>query len=302
MASWRKTYRMVFVATYAAVATCFFGPTIVFGQDVDEVLGGLLNIQLAAVGADYRVSMVETYTIGDEVGRTVYFDDRTKQLAHHFVPGDPRRGGFADIAWLTDRVDESSSLPEADTSAAIGRAMNTWDSVKSTNIPLTGLPDFGLDWGYVQWLLGLGGVPGWYADVTHAGFLPGAFFDALEPGGSTSILGVTFTFVWVDGQGDPTDINKDGKIDVAFREIYYSDAFPWGINTNSPIDVETVALHESGHGLSQGHFGAAFRTPNGKLHFAPRAVMNAGYSGVQQRLRGTDVGGHSSIWASWPHR
>jgi hypothetical protein len=63
-----------------------------------------------------------------------------------------------------------------------------------------------------------------------------------------------------------------------------------------------VALHESGHGLSQGHFGKAFGTDaNGKIHFSPLAVMNAAYSGVQQDLKGSDNAGHCSVWASWPN-
>ncbi|MEK7829947.1 MAG: hypothetical protein AAB401_02620, partial [Acidobacteriota bacterium] len=98
----------------------------------------------------------------------------------------------------------------------------------------------------------------------------------------------------------PTDIDNNGKLDTAFREILYNNAFTWRINSN--IDVETVALHEAGHGLSQAHFGTAFRTnSNGVLHFAPRAVMNAAYSGVQQHLAGTDNSGHCSIWAHWPN-
>ena len=36
------------------------------------------------------------------------------------------------------------------------------------------------------------------ADITHAGWLPGAFFDALLPSGSTFILGVTVPFVFID--------------------------------------------------------------------------------------------------------
>jgi hypothetical protein len=106
--------------------------------------------------------------------------------------------------------------------------------------------------------------------------------------------------IFIDGAGAPTDIDNNGKLDVAFREILYNDAFTWNVNGN--IDIETVALHESGHGLSQGHFGKAFRTEsNGKIHFAPLAVMNAAYSGVQQGLAGTDNGGHCSIWGSWPN-
>jgi hypothetical protein len=180
--------------------------------------------------------------------------------------------------------------------------MQTWNGVAGSTIPLTDLGSYSFDLGYVQWALGFGGIPGWVADITHAGWQPAPFFDLIEPGGSSFILGVTFTFVFVDDAGVPTDIDGNGRLDVAFREIYYNDAFPWGINTDWPIDVETVALHETGHGLSQGHFGKLFRTDeNGWLHFAPRALMNAGYTGIQQTLSGTDIAGHCSIWAAWPN-
>lgn len=265
-----------------------------------------MNAQLEAMGENVRLEVVEYYTAKDEAGQTVYFNYRTKQLGHHFVPGDYRRGGFFDISWLSDQVDGTANGPTLpQTQAAVDNAMATWDGVNCSTIPLTQLSDFGMDWGYVQYLTGFGGSPGWYADITQAGWLPGAFFDIIGgPGGSTSILGVTFTYIWVWlSSGTPTDIDNNNKADTAFREIYYNNQFPWGINTDWPPDVETVVLHETGHGLSQGHFGKLFQTDaNGKLHFAPRAVMNSGYTGVQQAITHTDNGGHCSIWASWPNR
>jgi hypothetical protein len=138
----------------------------------------------------------------------------------------------------------------------------------------------------------LGGSPIPAADITHTGWLPAGLLN-------NRVIAVTFTFIFVSG-GVPTDIDNNGGADVAFREILYNNAFLWGINSN--VDVETIALHESGHGLSQGHFGKAFGTlSNGKLHFAPRAVMNAAYSGIQQDIQATDNGGHCSIWGSWPN-
>ena len=124
------------------------------------------------------------------------------------------------------------------------------------------------------------------------------------PDGSTFILAVTIPFVFTDDQGNPTDIDGDGALDYAFAEIYYNDAFPWGINQNFPFaDVQGTALHETGHGLGQGHFGKIFQTvANGKVHFAPFAVMNAVDPGFPtQVLQGTDRGGHCSIWANWPN-
>jgi hypothetical protein len=268
-----------------------------------------VNDQLAAQGAKVRVDYAEyiTTTGGPEFGRIIYASNRgNKQLSAHWVPGDPRRGGAIPISWINDLSEgDANGAPTADdTRMAIERGMATWENVTCTVIPLEYLDSWAFDFGYVQYLVsgGTEGHPGWFADVTHAGWLPRGFFDAIAPpDGGDYILGVTFTFIWVGDDGNPTDVNGDGNADVAFREIYYNNNFTWQIN--GTYDVETIALHEFGHGLSQAHFGDIFRTPsNGKLQFSPRAVMNAAYSGVQQQLTGTDNGGHCSIWASWPNK
>lgn len=257
-----------------------------------------INAGLAAEGKNYEVSVAEWLAgpAATEVGRTVFFEDRgNKQLANHFVPGDPRRGGNVEITYIIDQTEGAiDGLTVAETSAAIDRAMGTWDARRCSEIPITKAADIpGVDIGVIEFLNGLGGSPIIFADVAHAGWLPAGILP-------NNVIGVTFTFVFIDAAGEPTDIDNNGKADVAFREILYNDVFAWAIDGN--IDVETVALHEAGHGLSQAHFGAAFSTDaNGKLHFAPRAVMNAAYSGVQQDLAGTDNGGHCSIWGSWPN-
>jgi len=265
-----------------------------------------VNTQLETGGGNVRLWVVETHTASQSEGQIVYFKNRTLQLDADWVPADPRRDGRTDISWLSDNVEGmATGVFLADTQAAIGRAMTTWNSVGCASIPLANLGDGGLDWGYVQYLLGTGGLPGWSADYTLAGWLPGEFFENVGgPGASDIILGVTFTFIWVDDStGTPTDIDNNHKADVAFRETYFNNKFEWGINTGSPIDVESIVLHEAGHGLSLGHFGKLFQTDaNGRFHFAPLAVMNAGYTGVQQDLKGTDVGAFCSIWSSWPNR
>jgi hypothetical protein len=278
----------------------------VSGGDAEQVADFIdqVNERLAAEGAGHRLGVVEYITTGEneQIGRTVFFRNLgNKQLAHDFVPGDPRRNGTTDIQWFNDTFDgaTSSGLTAAQTATAIGAAMGTWQDVTCSTIPLNFIGNFNVDLGFVQYLQGFGGLNGVLFDITHAGFLPGGFFDTLAPGGSTFILGVTFTFIWVDGS-DPTDIDNNGKLDTAFREIYYNDAFPW--NIGSTFDVETVALHEAGHGLSQAHFGTAFGTDaNGKVHFSPRAVMNAAYSGVQVDIAKSDNAGHCSNWAQWPN-
>jgi hypothetical protein len=275
-------------------------------QSAGDIRATMMSINGNPATQDLGVQLVkvEYNTVQDEAGQVIYFDNRSKQMGSHWVPGDPERGGYLDISWLSDLVDGTATgLDQLQTQMAVDWAMATWDSVKCATIPLYRYPDFDVDWGYIQFLAGYGGTYGWLADITQAGWLPGSFFDwALGAGAAENVIGVTFTFVWIDGNGDPTDVDNNGKDDVAFREIYYNNFFPWGIDTDWPVDTETIVLHETGHGLSLGHFGKLFRTDkNGKLHFAPKALMNAGYTGIQQTLRGTDNGAFCSIWGSWPN-
>ncbi|MFQ5752243.1 MAG: hypothetical protein ACE5HI_09625 [bacterium] len=113
------------------------------------------NARLEAEGSNYRIDRAFYYTASHEAGQTIFFDDRTKQLALHFVPGDPRRVGGAntDIAYMVDQV-QASNLPIPTTTAAIDRAMTTWDGVSCSNIPITQLPNPGFDLGFVA-----GGFP-----------------------------------------------------------------------------------------------------------------------------------------------
>ncbi len=248
-----------------------------------------MNDQLAAAGEDFRIAYVDL-EMHDAVGITVYANDRQHQLDAHWLPFDPDRFGTRDIYWAIDQKDQTLDIPWTDAVKAIDSAMNLWNTVPCASIPLVQVDDQGLDLGYVQYLLGMGGVAGWLADITHAGFLPWAFFEIIGgPGGGDSILGVTFTFIWT---ARPEH--------VAFREIYENDKFDWGIDIRYH-DVETVVAHEVGHGLSLGHFGKIFKSTNGKLHFAPRALMNAIYYDILHRLLGTDNASFCSIWDSWPN-
>ena len=139
-------------------------------------------------------------------------------------------------------------------------------------------------------------------DINTVGFVPGALFDAVfGPGASTSVLGVTIPFVFIDANGDPTDIDADGNADLAFAEIWYNADFRWTTSgTGSDIDIETVALHENGHALGLGHFGKiAVNTSSGKLQVSPRAVMNAIVLGTLRQPLGTDNGSFCQVWAAW---
>lgn len=142
------------------------------------------------------------------------------------------------------------------------------------------------------------------ADVTQIGFRG---VSPIFPAG-TNTLGVAYTLFWTDAQGNLTDIDNNGKIDAALREIYYNDQYNWadnGVEGTQPdgiryFDFPAVAIHESGHGLSAAHFGTIGRQ-GGRLVTHPTAIMNAIYSGVQRELTGRDRGSHCSNWSQWPN-
>lgn len=211
-------------------------------------------------------------------GTTVFFSDRgNRRLPVQWVPGDPRRQGRTSILYAVE-ASAPAGLTAADVEGATDRAMGTWASQACSAglaIEKTSPSDARVD-------------------VVHAGFIPL---------GSTTI-GVTIPFIWVDGiTGEPTDIDSDGNLDYAFALVFYNSQFAWGIDAGGPIvDLESIVLHEAGHTLGQAHFGKVFGTnANGLFHFAPRAVMNAGYTGPRQALTGTDRAGHCGMFGSWPN-
>lgn len=209
---------------------------------------------------------------------------------------------------MTYLVDESdgataSGLTTAETTAAIDRSMTTWDQNRCMRkVEIVRRPDSGLDPDLFDALFGYGGFGDPYlADIVSAGWLPRGYFEAVGgPGGGDGILAFSVSFIFVDSEGVPTDINRDGYMDTALNEVYYNDTFgdpgarregnPWAINEPLPaIDVETVALHENGHSLGLGHFGPE-----------PTAVMNPRYHGIVHEPEPIDTAGMCTVWAQWP--
>lgn len=265
------------------------------GESELQIAVAELNQKLAAHGLQFE--KMELYA-ADGAGQTVFFSDRgNKQLSSDYVPNDPRNIGGATVPFIIDGTQKMTSKG-FDTESALLTVRETWENVTCSDgleIPYLGPTPF--DVGYVQNFFGFGGSTGFFPGaIVQAGVLPKAFFDIL--GGGTSILGVCFTLTYLD------DINADGVGDVAIKEIYYNDFFDWQdrVATGQGFDFETVALHETGHALSQAHFGkVSITASNGKVHFSPRAVMNAGYSGVNRVIAKTDRAGHCSNWGNWPN-
>lgn len=266
-----------------------------------------INQKLAGQELNIRLAYAETVTHarGAETieGQTIYANDRMKRLTAQWVPGDERREADGNnLTYLTYGFFATANYGtanELDGETEIDFSMDTWNNVqKNSNLNIVKREDTGANPSYF-----FDGNP-YLADITEFGFLPGFVFDAvLGPGASNSILGVTFTFIFIDEAGIPTDVNNDGYADVAFKEIWYNDAFLWtdSVNPAYGINIETVALHENGHALGLGHFGKVSVTENNnKLHVSPRAVMNAFILGTQLDLLGTDKASYKSIYGNWP--
>jgi hypothetical protein len=248
-----------------------------------------------------QLEKMEYYT-AEGAGNTVFFSDRgNKRLGSDFVPNDPRNAvpGTA-IPYLVDGT-QLITASGLNTLEPLNTVRDTWSNVTCSNgLDILNLGVTSNDVGFVSNIFfGYGGSAGFFPGIiVQAGVLPSDFFELLTPGGGAGILGVCFTLSYLE------DINADGKGDVAIKEIYYNDGFNWQDRaaTGSGFDFETVALHETGHALSQAHFGKVSRTEsNGKVHFSPRALMNAGYSGVNRVVEKTDESGHCSNWSNWPN-
>jgi hypothetical protein len=260
-----------------------------------------INESLRGMGFNIAVEEIHFYTIGQ--GRP---SNRIHQSGERWVAGDVRRlADGENITYLVDQSDgaTASGLTNAQTEAALDSALSTWDAHRCLRkVDIVKRADSGADPDIFDAFFGFGGFGNpFLADIVEAGWLPKAFFDAVGgPGGGEGILAFSVSFIFVDGNGNPTDINGDNYLDTALNEVYYNNNFgnpggtrpgnPWGINIVLPgIDVETVGLHENGHSLGLGHFGPP-----------PAAVMNPVYAGIRQSPLATDGAGMCAVWASWP--
>ena len=261
-----------------------------------------INQQLAANGKHVAIEALDFFTIGN--GRPGI---RLHQTPFRWVPNDPRR--LADGTNITYIFDQSggqtaSGLTAAQTEAAVDAALATWSSDDALNkVAIVKRPDPGTDITIFDAFFGFGGFGNPFAaDIVDAGFYPRAFFEAVGgPGGGRGILALSVSFIFIDDNGNPTDINGDNYLDTALNEVYYNNTFgdpssdragsPWMINQPLPaVDVQTVALHENGHSLELGHFGPP-----------PDAVMNPVYAGIRRAPFPTDDAAMSAVWQSWPN-
>jgi hypothetical protein len=258
-----------------------------------------------------RAELLFQLTGSGDQKSTILASSRTHLLDAQFVENDPRRGGSPDLSYLVDQSDGAAlgfnnlgqviALANAVTEPQLDASVAAWNGPGCNGPGFVKVADNGADPDLADGILlnnaALVGTP--FVDVTFGGWLPSGFFNLVLPNGATSVLAVTFTFIFLDNQGNPTDLDRDRRADTAFREIFFNRGFPWGTGGNpANVDIQTAAIHEFGHALGLEHFGKIFVTTQGALQFAPKAIMNPGYTGEDRRIRGTDNASFCHVWAN----
>lgn len=261
-----------------ATAILVLAPAALQGQQGDDgtvtiMLSG--NEGLRAQGMDYVVQQIDFFNRDGSRASA-----RNFQQEFRWVAGDARRGSSG--PGLTFLLDGSwgertaSGIDRPAVEAAMSRAAGTWAGEPClAGVPLVEVAHDGSGDVTVFDSLVSGGGFGdpFAADVVVAGF-PAGMADFF----GEDTLAFSVTFVFVDGAGEPTDIDGDLHLDTALNEIYLNPAMDWSLGAGgSGFDVETAALHELGHALALGHFSSP-----------PQSVMSPVYSGVSRDLRAID--------------
>ena len=239
-----KKFLAIALATSALALT---GAASAQEEDPAVAFLGELNANLEARGEDIRVLKMELLGSGDglNMGRTVLAKDvGNKQLGADWVPNDPRRlSGSPGLVYAIDGVETTFDLPVFDQFDRVRFGFEEWDTLGCSNIGITEI-DGGVvpaNIGFIGALVGAGDIPFFGADLVHAGFKSNPQILGFDPNGT---IAANFTFVFTSG-GVATDIDNNGRNDVALKETYYNDLFTYTDDqSGAGIDLATVALNQ----------------------------------------------------------
>lgn len=253
----------------------------------------------------------EHHAVSENSPTLILADNRTRLTVPQWVPNDPRRGGQRGLKWGYLRANVPTrvydpSVPgslrlatSAELEAHIVEAMAAWDARPCSDAPLTRL------------FPGQPGVP----DIIQVGWQPNSWFVQNFPPNGAAVIGVTLTSVFVNNLVDkiPTDIDGNGRPDIAMQQIVYNGGKIW--SDNGPLntmDFFSIIAHETGHAFGLDHFGKVFVTKKdisfneqgqpvidvNDIKYAPKALMNAVYVMGRTDITGSDNGAFCQIWAS----
>src|SRR5688572_10541357 len=278
---------------------------------IEDQLVSTLNNSLFA-NSNYKVAQVHVCMLSSfNAATTVTTVDQQFEstLPSRWVTNDSRRNwngdnDLNDLDWLsfTPFAVANGSINTAPIYQSMYNKWETGGTCKTLNIDQT---SYNLSMGNPSLILGIGGPPADQplADVSVIGFLPAEIFNEIF--GSPNVLGVAFSFVFINPEtGEPIKTTR-GKEDKAFTEVWFNDGFTWSMGAAAgKIDLESVILHEFGHTLNLGHFGILQSfTTNGTttLVYQPVNTMNAFYIGQPRNFLGpNDKGNYCEAWGSWP--
>lgn len=262
-----------------------------------------LNARLASAGSDMRLHYPWMFTIGQ--GADPFAQLRT---GARWIQNE--------VSYIIDASDHTMDAASADVEAALLAAFETWDAVPNASLSSVQSPDPGGNFDVLDGAIEDGECETIFdletpnfdpetgnifpeADVVFGGWLPPDYFVLCL--GNENILGVTWFF-------SGGDANGDNFADQLYVEQFYNDGFEWAttgsvyLDFTSPIDIESIILHEVGHTHGLGHFGGPVNRqpftlkPNLRV-FNPEAVMNPFYlNGEKRVLLPTDVAGFVSLY------
>lgn len=296
--------------TGATVLASARGSTVV-SDEATAINADLASVaaQLGVGGADQQIMKAELLYAANAYSASsptlILANDRLRGIGAEWVKGDPRRGGrtgvswsivpFGGLPWKYDPTVPGAVRPATVTEivARLQEGMATWTDRTCSDAPVTA-------------------VNGEDADIIHALWLPMEFFIQNWGPNGAGILGVTLSSVF-GTPGNFTDIDNNGKADLAQSIIVYNAGHLW--SDNGPLgttDLYSVIAHESGHAFGLGHFGKVFVTKNDQhvnpdgtisinvedIKYAPKALMNAVYVMGRDEVTGTDNSSFCQIWAS----